>query len=117
LNKFHNIGSRSLNQDICDESMQDSFMRPVKITVVALAISLFTAGANAQSVLEQFTVPTRGGRILVESFGNCAKATCPAVLILSGSKGFGAPVYNETTENHESNLQGTAFRTGTLWPR
>jgi hypothetical protein len=41
LNKFDNIGSRSLNQDICDESMQDSFMRPVKITVVALAISLF----------------------------------------------------------------------------
>jgi len=95
LNKFDNIGSRSLNQDICDESMQDSFMRPVKITVVALAISLFTAGANAQSVLEQFTVPTPGGRVLVESFGNCAKATCPAVLILSGSKGFGAPVYNE----------------------
>ncbi|WP_244563998.1 dienelactone hydrolase family protein [Ensifer aridi] len=44
---------------------------------------------------QQFTVPTPAGRVLVESFGNCANATCPAVVILSGSKGFGAPVYDE----------------------
>ncbi|WP_235784236.1 hypothetical protein [Brucella anthropi] len=44
---------------------------------------------------QQFTVPTPAGRILVESFGNCANATCPAVVILSGSKGFGASVYDE----------------------
>ena len=64
-------------------------------TIVALIIFLFTAGANAQSSRQQFTVPTPGGEILVESFEGCANATCPAVLILSGSKGFGASVYNE----------------------
>lgn len=63
--------------------------------IAALSISLFSAGVSAQSPRHQFTVPTPGGSFLVESFGDCANATCPAVLILSGSKGFGAAVYNE----------------------
>src|SRR5204862_7391928 len=58
-------------------------------------ICLFSAGASAQSSRQQFTVPTPGGDILVESFESCANATCPAVLILSGSKGFGASAYDE----------------------
>lgn len=70
-------------------------MRLCKVTIAALAILLLTAGANAKSLRQQFTVPMPGGGILVESFGSCAKATCPAVLILSGSRGFAAPVYDE----------------------
>lgn len=70
-------------------------MRLVNFIIATLAISLFPAGANAQSTRQQFTVPTASGGVLVESFGDCANATCPAVLILSGSKGFGAPVYGE----------------------
>ncbi|MEJ1117147.1 dienelactone hydrolase family protein [Phyllobacterium sp. CCNWLW109] len=66
-----------------------------KLTIVALAISLLTLDANAQSSRQHFTVPTPGGGILVESFGSCSNTTCPTVLILSGSKGFGAPVYDE----------------------
>jgi dienelactone hydrolase len=54
---------------------------------------------------QQFTVPTPGGRVLVESFGNSMNTTCPAVMILSGSKGFGAPVYDEI---------GQAFRAAGL---
>ncbi|UWU19592.1 dienelactone hydrolase family protein (plasmid) [Rhizobium sullae] len=50
-------------------------------------------------------MPTPAGRVLVESFGNCANATCPAVVILSGSKGFGASVYDEI---------GQTFRTAGL---
>ncbi|WHO76175.1 dienelactone hydrolase family protein [Rhizobium sp. BT03] len=53
---------------------------------------------NAHASRQQFTVSTPGGRILIESFGNCAKATCPAVLILSGSKGFGAIAYDEISK-------------------
>jgi dienelactone hydrolase len=70
-------------------------MHLLKITIATLAISLFSAEANAQSARAQFTVPTPRGRVLVESFGSCASGTCPTVLILSGSKGFGASVYDE----------------------
>lgn len=70
-------------------------MRLFNVIVAALAISFLPAGANAQSSRQQFTLPTASGGILVESFGICANATCPAVLILSGSKGFGASAYRE----------------------
>lgn len=71
------------------------FMRLFNIIVATLAISLLPAGANAQSSRQLFTVRTASGEVLVESFGDCANATCPAVLILSGSKGFGGPAYGE----------------------
>jgi dienelactone hydrolase len=61
-------------------------------------VLVFLAGmfVNAHAASrQQFTVPTPAGRVLVESFDNCANATCPAVVILSGSKGFGASVYDE----------------------
>jgi dienelactone hydrolase len=74
---------------------QSRFMRLFTATIAAFIVSLFAAGANAQSPRQQFTVPTPGGRILVESFGSCASGTCPTVLILSGSKGFAASVYDE----------------------
>ncbi|MGI2036439.1 dienelactone hydrolase family protein [Rhizobium panacihumi] len=70
-------------------------MHLFNVIIAALAISFLPAGANAQAPLQEFTVPTASGGILVESFGNCANATCPAVVILSGSKGFGAAVYDE----------------------
>ncbi len=66
-----------------------------KIIIVAVATLLLAVGVNAQSSRHQFTVQTPGGRILIESLGDCANATCPAAIILSGSKGFGAPVYDE----------------------
>ncbi|MBB4482492.1 dienelactone hydrolase family protein [Rhizobium etli] len=67
-------------------------MRLFFCILVFLACMFVNAHAASR---QQFTVPTPGGRILVEHFGNCAKATCPAVLILSGSKGFGATAYDE----------------------
>jgi dienelactone hydrolase len=72
------------------------------IAIAAYVVSLFAAGASAQSARQQFTVPTSGGRVLVENFGNCAKATCPAILILSGSKGFGAPAYDEIGQTFQA---------------
>ncbi|WP_244488669.1 dienelactone hydrolase family protein [Bosea sp. Leaf344] len=41
---------------------------------------------------------TARGAALVESLGDCANRTCPAVLLLSGSRGFGSPVYDEIGE-------------------
>jgi len=41
------------------------------------------------------SLATNDRHILVEGFGDCANATCPAVLILSGSRGFGASVCDE----------------------
>ncbi|MGK9287128.1 dienelactone hydrolase family protein [Sinorhizobium meliloti] len=71
-------------------------MRLFNIIIATLAIALFATGADARSSRQRFVVPTgSGGGVLVESFGDCASAICPAVLILSGSKGFGAPVYSE----------------------
>jgi dienelactone hydrolase len=69
------------------------FMR-LSIATIILSL-LLAAGADAQPSRRQFAVPTRGGQVLVESFGDCAKPECPAVLILSGSKGFAAPAYDE----------------------
>ncbi|MFK4260007.1 dienelactone hydrolase family protein [Agrobacterium tumefaciens] len=80
------------------QQKHDRFMRLFKIIIATLAIFLLPAGANAQSSPQQFTVPTPSGGVLVESFGDCANATCPAVLILSGSKGFGAPAYGEIAQ-------------------
>ncbi|QXZ80491.1 dienelactone hydrolase family protein [Rhizobium sp. L51/94] len=70
-------------------------MRLLNIIIAALAVFFLPGVANAQSARQKFTVPTVGGGVLVESFGDCANATCPAVLILSGSKGFGAPAYDD----------------------
>jgi dienelactone hydrolase len=70
-------------------------MRIAILAVLVFIISAFSGGASAQSPRQQFTVPALAGEILVESFGNCPNATCPALLILSGSRGFGASVYDE----------------------
>lgn len=63
--------------------------------LVSFVLLLASTVANAQSLRQQFTVPTTVGGVLVESFDDCANVTCPAVLVLSGSNGFGAPAYDE----------------------
>lgn len=65
------------------------------ILITALFAMLLPAAASAQSVRQQFFVPTPAGEVAVEGFGDCPDTTCPAVLILSGSRGFGASVYDE----------------------
>jgi hypothetical protein len=65
------------------QEVQGTFMRLSISAIVVLFILVFATGANAQPSRQQFTVPTPSGGVLVESFGNCANATCPAVLILS----------------------------------
>jgi dienelactone hydrolase len=70
-------------------------MHLLRKILAILAVSFFPSAANAQSSRQHFVASTASGGIKIESFGNCASAVCPAVLILSGSRGFGASVYDE----------------------
>lgn len=67
-------------------------MRPITYIIVLIVMSLLSTAASAR---DKFSVPTPSGEITVESFGNCSEALCPAVMILSGSRGFGASAYDE----------------------
>ena len=62
---------------------------------LALAICFSATAAEAQASRGHLTIPTSNGGTVVESFGTCVEPTCPVVLILSGSKGFGASAYDE----------------------
>jgi dienelactone hydrolase len=78
-------------------------MRLSDIIIATLAIALSATWADdAQSSRQSFVVPTGSGGVLVESFGDCARAVCPAAVILSGSKGFGAPVYNDIGQTFQA---------------
>ena len=60
---------------------------------------LLASVANAKTAAPaRFTVKTTAGEIIVESFEGGSGDSRPAVLILSGSKGFGAPAYDEIGE-------------------
>jgi len=66
------------------------------IFAVILALLPLALIGNAQAATRgQFTVQTSSGEILVESFASSAGGPRPAVLILSGSKGFGSSAYDE----------------------
>ncbi len=65
------------------------------IIIATLTVALFATAADAQSSRKSFVVPTGNGGVLVESFGDCKSAICPAVVILSGSRGFASPVYGD----------------------
>jgi dienelactone hydrolase len=65
------------------------------VLIVLIAFLPFILMGSAQAgTRQQFTVQTSSGEILVESFLSSA-AERPAVLILSGSKGFGSFAYDE----------------------
>lgn len=61
----------------------------MRLFTATLILSLLIVGADAQPA-RHFSVPTPRGQVLVESFEDCAKASCPAMLISSGSKGYEA---------------------------
>lgn len=70
-------------------------MRISSLVIAGFTMLLLSAAAFAQSARQQMIVPTSAGDIVVEGFGDCPQTRCPAVLILSGSRGFGARVYDE----------------------
>jgi dienelactone hydrolase len=74
--------------------LQKSPMRPFICLATALLLAALVATAQASS-RQSFIVQTSGARITVDCFAACADASHPAVLILSGSKGFGSPAYDE----------------------
>lgn len=70
-------------------------MHLLNLILATLILAFLPASIDARSQRQHFIVQTASGGILVEHFGDCANETCPAVLILSGSKGFSAPAYSE----------------------
>lgn len=56
---------------------------------------VFLLGNAQAATRKSFDVATPDGKVLVEYFADSTNATRPAVLILSGSKGFGSPAYDE----------------------
>lgn len=72
---------------------------PVIFAVIfALLATLFFGHAQAAS-RQQFTVAIPNGDILIESFASDTDESRPAVVILSGSKGFTSPVYEELAQH------------------
>ncbi len=67
-------------------------MRHVTQFIAVVLLSLLSTAASAR---DSFLVPTPTGEVIVERLGDCSEAFCPAVIILSGSRGFGAQVYDE----------------------
>ncbi|WP_027998613.1 dienelactone hydrolase family protein [Sinorhizobium arboris] len=68
-------------------------MRKVFATMFALLFALFEcAHATAR---QRIAIPASTGHILVERFASGRTGSRPAVLILSGSRGFGAASYDE----------------------
>lgn len=54
--------------------------------------------AQAETVREHFTLTTPDGNVLVETFPSESTETRPAIIILSGAKGFGAAAYDEMAQ-------------------
>ncbi|GLQ98757.1 dienelactone hydrolase family protein [Dyella mobilis] len=69
-------------------------MRPFIGITIALLLAVLAESAFALP-RQSFTVRTHDANVTVDCFAPCADTTHPAVLILSGSKGFGAPAYDE----------------------
>ena len=67
-------------------------MRAVTHITVLLVVFLLSTAASAR---DKIFVPTAAGEIAAERLGDCSEALCPAVMILSGSRGFGSSVYDE----------------------
>ncbi|HKT29358.1 dienelactone hydrolase family protein [Dyella sp.] len=62
----------------------------------AFALLLLAAHSNLHAATRQsFPLNSSTGKLLIECFSTCSDVTRPAVLILSGSKGFGAPAYDD----------------------
>ena len=62
---------------------------------VLMFLSLLAYGNAQAGEREQFTVATAGGNVLIEGFASTSDTSRPAVIILSGSKGFASPAYDD----------------------
>ncbi len=62
---------------------------------VLTLLSLLAYGNAQAGGREQFTVATAGGNVLVDAFASDSDTSRPAVIILSGSKGFASSEYDD----------------------
>jgi carboxymethylenebutenolidase len=67
----------------------------VTFTVVLMLLSFLDYGNARAGGREQFTVAAAGVNVLIEGFASTSDRSRPAVIILSGSKGFASPAYDD----------------------
>ena len=67
----------------------------VTFAFVLTLLSLLAYGNARAGEREQFTVATAAGNVLIEGFASSSDRSRPAVIILSGSKGFASPAYDD----------------------
>jgi dienelactone hydrolase len=69
----------------------------MRVRLTTLLVLLLTAcfGSARATTRQPLTVQTPGGNVLVECFADTAHAPLPTVVVLSGSKGFASPAYEE----------------------
>lgn len=68
---------------------------PIILTAVFMLFSLAPPGHAEAASRQQFSVQTPAGAVVVEHFAQDANTQRPAVIILSGSRGFTSPAYDE----------------------
>ena len=71
---------------------------PAALSLLAL---LATAWSSPSSAARQILIPTQDDSILVETFPGEAVMPRPAVIVLSGTKGFDAPVYDDMAQTFD----------------
>ncbi|HEY0219251.1 MAG TPA: alpha/beta hydrolase, partial [Afipia sp.] len=69
-------------------------MRLIEWILAAAVVLAPCTAADAHSDLMRFGVPVRAGEVVVEGFEKPGSSR-PVVLVLSGSRGFGASAYHE----------------------
>jgi dienelactone hydrolase len=74
----------------------------VQYLIICLGLCLSLTDASALPDRKQATIATASGPVVVEGFENCEEEICPAVLILSGSRGFGSNVYEEIGQTFQA---------------
>ncbi|MBB3611266.1 dienelactone hydrolase family protein [Rhizobium sp. BK602] len=67
----------------------------VVLTVVLTLLSFSLTGHAEAAARRQFVVTASNGDVLVEAFSSSSGPARPAVVVLSGSKGFASPAYDE----------------------
>lgn len=74
----------------------------VVLAVFLTLLSFSLVGQAEAAVRRQFVVAASNGNVLVEAFSSASGPARPAVVILSGSKGFASPAYDELGRRFEA---------------
>jgi dienelactone hydrolase len=72
-----------------------------RLTALIASLCAIASGYAQAAARQPSTLHTNAGDVLIECVAHCADMTRPAVLVLSGSKGFASPAYDELGQHFE----------------